>query len=72
MHGGESRGRSDVPEQDRRDEEVEHPEVDRAYARDEGGQVPEGDTPREDTGPDRTDDRSTEDDDEPHGLEAGD
>jgi hypothetical protein len=61
-----------VSEQDRRDEEVEHPEVDRAYARDEGGQVPEEDTPREDTGPDRTGDRSAEDEDEPPALETGD
>lgn len=61
-----------MSEQAHRDEEVEHPEVDRAYARDEGGQVPEEDAPREDSGPDRTDDRSPDDDGGLQGLEAGD
>jgi len=60
-----------VSEQAERDEEVEHPEVDRAYARDEGGQVPEEDTPREDSGPDAADDRSGDQDDERQGLEPG-
>ena len=60
-----------MSEQAHRDEEVEHPEVDRAYARDEGGQVPEEDTPREDSGPDPADDRSGDQDDDRQGLETG-
>ena len=51
------------------DEEVEHPEVDRAYERDQGGQVPdEEESPREYGGPDPTEDRSGDGDDEDQGI----
>ena len=51
-----------------RDEEVEHPEVDRAYERDQGGQVPEDQSPMEYTGPDPADDRPGDGDDEDQGT----
>lgn len=51
-----------------RDEEVEHPEVDRAYERDEGGQVPEEQSSPEYGGPDPTEDRSGDGDDEDQGV----
>ena len=52
-----------------RDEEVEHPEVDRAYERDEGGQVPdEEESPREYGGPDPTEDRAGDGDDEDQAI----
>lgn len=51
-----------------RDEEVEHPEVDRAYERDEGGQVPEDQSRRGYSGPDPTEDRSGDGADEDQGT----
>jgi hypothetical protein len=52
-------------EHTRQREEGEHPEVDRAYERDQGGQVPEGQAEEvEYDGPDPTDDGSYEDEDQ--------
>ena len=51
-----------------RDDEVEHPELDRAYERDEGGQVPEEQSSTEYTGPDPTEDRPGDGGDEDQGT----
>jgi hypothetical protein len=51
-------------EQSRQDEEGEHPEVDRAYDRARGGQVPEGQGEGGYSGPDPEDDAAGEADDE--------
>jgi hypothetical protein len=43
----------------------EHPEVDRAYERDEGGEVPEGQAEESDyAGPDPTDDEGSHEDED--------
>lgn len=55
-------------EQSRREEEGEHPEVDRAYEREDGGQVPDGQAESEYPGPDPTDDRSGDAADEDQGI----
>jgi hypothetical protein len=52
-----------------RQAEGEHPEVDRSYDREKGGQVPEGQGNREDyVGPDPEDESAVAGDDEDQGI----
>jgi hypothetical protein len=58
-------------EESRRREEGEHPELDRAYDENEGGQVPENqDVPAAYEGPDPEADRSGDGADEDQGVSA--